>query len=336
MNTKIKFVVQKILFLVVIIIGIGSGCSSLSPQNADLVEKITLGAYSGDTTTLVWIAENQGYFLDNGLEVIIKEYEAGKLATDALINGDVDIATAAEFVLVSESFNHDELRVLGSIATARVNELIARQDHGIQSPLDLKGKKIGATLGSAGEFFLGRFLLFNHISFQDVTVVDLNPSEIVDSIKKGNIDAALTWDPNIYQIKKQLGENGINWPGQSGQDMYFILIAKDTWIENNSSAIIKFLKAIAQAEEFVKENEEAAQLIIEDHFDLEPEYCEYIWPKHSFVLTFPQALLIAMEDEARWRIENNLTEQTTIPNYLNFFYFDGIEGVKPEAISVIR
>jgi NitT/TauT family transport system substrate-binding protein len=53
-------------------------------------------------------------------------------------------------------------------------------------------------------------------------------------------------------------------------------------------------------------------------------------------VTLPQALIIAMEDEARWRIENKLTDKTTVPNYLNFLYLDGLEAVSPEAVTVIR
>jgi NitT/TauT family transport system substrate-binding protein len=43
-----------------------------------------------------------------------------------------------------------------------------------------------------------------------------------------------------------------------------------------------------------------------------------------------------MEDEARWRIENNLTDKTAVPNYLDFMYFGGLQAVKPEAITAIR
>lgn len=336
MKVRTKYIAIAYSMLIVIAVGTGSGCTGQTQTYKGPFTEITLGAYAGDTASLVWIAQDQGYFLANGLDVTIKGYEAGKLAADALLADEVDIATLAEFVLVSSSFDHDDLRVLGTVATGNVVELVARIDRDIQHPSDLKDKSIGVTRKSTGEFFLGRFLLFNGISLHEVTIVDLSPSEIVEAISNDEIDAALTWDPNIYEIKNRLGENWVSWPGQSGQDFYFILLGKEGWVETHASAVERFLKAIVQAEEFVERNREAAQQLIGQRFDNEPAYMQYIWSKHDFVVILPQTLIVVMEDEARWRMENNLTDQTTIPNYLDFIYFDGLEVVKPESITVIR
>jgi NitT/TauT family transport system substrate-binding protein len=47
-------------------------------------------------------------------------------------------------------------------------------------------------------------------------------------------------------------------------------------------------------------------------------------------------MLIAFEDQARWRIKNKLTEATEVPNYLDYIYTDALEKVKPGAIGIIR
>ncbi len=300
------------------------------------VERITIGAYAGDTASLVWIAEDQGFFVQNRLGVHIRGYEAGKLAADALLAGEVDITTSAEFVFVSNAFNHDDLRVLATVATADSNELIARADRGIQQPSDLKGKRIGVTRKSTGEFFLGSFLIFNGLSINEVEIVDLNPSEIVTAIVNAEIDAALTWDPNVYAIKRELGEAAVSWPGQSGQDFYFVLIGKQAWIRAHPAAVERFLRALVQAEEYVRQNNERAREFVGVRFDYEKAYIDYSWQRHDFVVTLPQALLIAMEDEARWRIKNELTRKTKVPNYLDFIYLDGLEAIRPEAVTIVR
>lgn len=43
-----------------------------------------------------------------------------------------------------------------------------------------------------GEFCLGRCLTFHKISMDDMEIVDLKPSELVDAILNSHIDAALT------------------------------------------------------------------------------------------------------------------------------------------------
>jgi len=295
-----------------------------------------LAAYAGDTGSLVYIAEEQGYFTQNGLEVTIKDYEAGKLACDALLAGEVDICTATESVFVSNSFNNPDLRTFGTIALAQITELVARKDRGISKVKDIKNKKIGVTRKSAGEYFLGSFLTFNSLSFDDVTIVDLAPSEIVDAIVAGEIDAGLTWDPNIYNIKEKLGYNVISWPGQSGQDFYFLLISKENWIKNNPKTTERFLKALLQAEQYLKDNPDKAKEFIRNKFGLAKDYIEYGWLKHNFIIKLPQALILAMEDQARWRIENELTDAKQIPNYLDYIYLEALEAVKPEAVTIIK
>ena len=298
------------------------------------VEKITLAAYAGDTGALVYIAEDRGYFEKNGLEVTIKDYGSGKAAADALIDGEADISTSAGFVFVSNSFNYADLRVLGTVATEEVKELVARKDKGIAAIDDLIGKKIGVTKKSGAEFSLGTFLVFNGLSLQDVELVDLRPSEIVEAISNGDVDAAFTWDPNVYNIKEQLGDNAISWPG--GQSFYFVLVTKEGWIKKNSEAAERLMTSLLEAEDYIKDNSEKCKEFIRDRFDYESDYMDYSWPKQEFAVILEQGMFITFEHQAQWRIENNLTDATEIPNYLDYFHTDVLEAVNPSRMTIIK
>ena len=310
-----------------------SGCADKSPLTGP-AETITVGC--GKTAILVYVAKEQKFFESKGLDVEIKDYDAGKLATDALIAGKIDISTASASVFVSHSFTDKDLRTLGSIATHHLNEFIARKDHGIEHFSDVKGKKIGVTRKSTGEFLLGRLLSFNQLSLQDIDIIDLPPPAIVEALINSEIDAALTWGQNIFQIKKRLGPKAVSWPAQGDQDIYFILISKDKWIMSHSSAAERFLKALVEAEEYVKTNPVKTQNFVQQKFNYEASYLQAVWPKHNFNIRLPQAMIIAMEDQARWRIDNKLTDKTKVPNYLDYIYFDGIMAAKPQAITIIR
>ena len=43
-----------------------------------------------------------------------------------------------------------------------------------------------------------------------------------------------------------------------------------------------------------------------------------------------------MEDEAHWRIENNLTTEKTVPDFEKYIYKDALKAIKPEAVNIIR
>lgn len=335
MKVRTKSIAIALAILIVIVLGIGSGCTRGQLQRyKGPVEKITVAA--GKTALLAYVAQDQGHFADYGLEVTINTFEAGKLATDAMLVGEADISTASSSVLVSHSFERDDLRTFSGIATFQIQELVARTDHGIEQIDDLRGKRIGVTRKSAGEAALGRFLTLNGLSFQDVEIVDLKPQEIEDAMVRGVIDAALAWEPHVYNIKQALGDTVVSWPGDSDQDSTFMLITTADWLTDHPSVAECFLMALLQAEQYVKENDDEARTLVQQLFDYEPGYLQSVWPKYSYAVRLPQALILAMEDEARWRIENKLTDKTTVPNYLDFIYIGALEAVSPQAVTVIR
>lgn len=306
------------------------------PTYSGPVEKITLAAYAGSYGFIPFVAEGKGFFKENGLDVTINEYDFGLKALDALIEGKADIATAADFVLVSYGFEHADLRTIGSIARSLTDEIIARRDHGIEKSVDLKGRKIGVAPKTKAEYFLARFLIFNGIDYNDIKVVHLSPSRIVEAISAGEIDAASVWEPFVSEIKKQLGSNTISWPAQSDQAFYYLLIGRDGWIKKYPAAVERFLRAMIQAEEFMKKNPEEAQKLIVKRLNYELSFVQSIWQRNDFMVELPQELLSIMEDGAEWRIKNRLTKAKEVPNYLDFIYTDGLKTVKPEAMKVIQ
>ncbi len=326
-----------IIFAILIVIALGAGIwlSQKKPEKyTGPVEKITVASAEYLTGALIYIAEDQGFFEKNGLEVTIRDFGSGKACADALIIGEADISTSADNVFVSNSFEHADLRIFGTVATAQVKELVARKNKGIKTINDLIGKKIGVTKRSGAEFQLGVFLTFNGISQEDVELVDLKPSEMMGPISNGDIDAVFVWDPYLYNIKIALGENAISWRG--GKDFYFVLLTKENWLDKNPAAAERFMKSMLEAEGYIKNNSEEAKKFTRNRFDYESDYMDYSWPKQEFAVMLPQAMLILFEDQARWRIKNKLTDATEVPNYLDYIYMDALEEVKPEAVMMIR
>ena len=324
-----------IVAVTVMVATAAAGCTQGRPEKyTGPVEKITVAAAEYLTCALIYVAEDQGFFEENGLDVTIKGYASGKACADALIDGEVDISTSAGFVFVSNSFDYTDLRVFGTVATAQVKELVARKDKGITTIDDLVGKRIGVTRKSGAEFLLGVFLTFNALSYKDVELVDLKPSEIVEAISNGDIDAAFTWDPYTYNIKKELGENVISWFG--GEDFYFVLLTKEDWIKNNPEAAERFMKSVLGAEDYIKDNSEDAKEFVKDRFDYDSAYIDYSWPNQEFAVCLEQAMLVLFEDQARWSIKQGLTDATEVPNYLDYIYLEALEEVKPEEVGIIR
>jgi ABC-type nitrate/sulfonate/bicarbonate transport system substrate-binding protein len=302
------------------------------------MESITIGYPKFESVALFWIAEDQGFLIRNGLNVISRKYDAGVAALDGMLKGEADIAVGvAEFPLVGRVFRKEKIRILGNIDKAEFIYLVGRKDRGIEKVPDLKGKRVGTTLGTVAHFHLGRFLNLHGMTMQDITLVDVKtPEEWVNAVVNGDIDAIATAQPYVNSIQKRLGVNGVAWSAQSSQPLYGLIISKDEWITRHPEPVRRFLKSLAQAEEYTVRNPAGAKAIVQKQLNLDAQYMETVWSQNQFSLLLDQALILTMEDEARWMIRNNLTGEGTIPDFTNYIYLDGLKAVKPEAVSIIR
>jgi NitT/TauT family transport system substrate-binding protein len=298
--------------------------------------QISIGTAPLIESGLIWIAEEQGYFAENGLDVKIKLFEAGRFAVSALLDGEVDVATAAEFVFVGKAMNEEKIQTIGTIAKSEFHYLIARKDKGIAHVSDLKGKRVGLTSQTSAEFYLGRYLQLHNISLHDVTLVDLKPTQLGESLTIGEVDAVLAWDPYAYPIEKNLGENALTQPAQSGQTMYWLLVCRSDFITRHPELIDRLLRSFDQAEKFAANNPDKARQILRKRLNVEEAYVERIWPKTRMGLSVDQGLIIAMEDESRFMIDNNLVNKRQMPYYPDYIHWRGLEKVKPESVTVIR
>ena len=91
-----------------------------------------------------------------------------------------------------------------------------------------------------------------------------------------------------------------------------------------------------KAEIFVKESPKEAQDTVAHRLGLSGNYITYYWPRHVFEISLDQSLIIALESQARWRIKNDLTEATEVPNYLNYLYTDALEEVNPRTVTIVK
>ncbi len=284
---------------------------------------------------LVYIAQNQGYFADNGLDVKIKDYVSGLAAVNGVLNHEVDLATATEFVIVGKALSGESIRTCGTIDKFTHIFLLARGDRGIMKISDLQGKRIGLALWTASEFYFGRFLELNGMEINDVTLVNINPAQSRDALVKGDIDAVVAWQPNIKSMEDRIG-NLVRWSVQSAQPAYDCVISTNIWIDGHPDLVIRFLDSLVKAETYNLNHPDEARNIVQKRFDYENPYILSIWPQYRLAVSLEQSLITAMEDEARWMIRNKLTPEIRSPNFLNYIYVDGLKAVKPQAVNIIR
>jgi NitT/TauT family transport system substrate-binding protein len=255
-----------------------------------------------------------------------------------MLNGETDITVGTtEFPLVGRAFQRARIHIIGSIDKSEFVYLVGRKDRGIERVSDLKRKRVGTTLRTIAHFYLGRFLELHGMNMRDITLVDVKtPTEWVNAVVNGDIDAIATAQPYANSAKERLDANGVFWSAQSSQPQYGLISSTEEWIRKHPQQVRRFLKSLAQAEEYVIRNPAEAKAIVQKRLNLDASYMETVWSQNQFSLSLDQSLITAMEDEARWMIKNNLTREKQVPDFMNYIYVDGLRAVKPEAANIIR
>ncbi len=207
---------RNLMVISVIILAIAIVLSSFVYLNsqkpfAGKMESISVAYSPFESLTLFWVAENQNFFSKNGLNVTAHKYDTGAAALGGVLNGEDDVVVGTtEFPLTSNILNGAQVRTISTIAKSEFIYLVARADRGINGVSDLKGKTIGTTFGTIAHFYLGRFLELNGINIQDVNLVDLKtPSEWVNAVVNGSVDAVATAQPYAESAKEGLSDNAV-------------------------------------------------------------------------------------------------------------------------------
>ena len=314
-----------------------------SHKPADLsgrpLQKVTIAAIPHSFTGYsIFIAFEKGYFKQQGLDVVLKpSYPHGKAILNAVIKGDVEMGATSETPFVHAVLGGGKLFAFITTVTAKNHlAIVARKDRGIVTPQDLKGKTIGVTLGTNGEYFMDLVLLMNGVLRKEVNPVHLKPGQMVDSLVNGKVDAIATWNPPKYQAQKKLGNRASVFSAGGIYSPYFIVSATKRYVHENPVVIEKVVRSLQSASSLIRANRKKSHQIVAPYMKIEETLLDRLSATYQFDISLEQSLLLTMESQSKWAIKNGLTDSTDIPNYLDFIYTDALEKVEPENMTIIK
>jgi NitT/TauT family transport system substrate-binding protein len=298
------------------------------------LEPVTIGHVPVESFALLYIAQQQGYFTNYGLNVTISDYATGTVAAQALTNGTVDIAGSSEYVVAYNAIEKQNISVVASLGEAQIVELIAPNNSGITQPSDLKGKTIATAKSTVAEFDLGLFLQENGLTLQEINLVYYPPGQSAAAITNGSVDAVVTWQIYSEQVKMALTDGYVSWPLQTHEPFFSVLSCRNDWLAGHGQTVNKLLLGLSDAQNYIENHPSETQQVIKTRFNYTDNYITSVWPRNNCTLTLSQKMLDVMSDEAVWMINNGLTTQKTVPNLQNFIDSTQLRVVKPEAVTI--
>lgn len=249
------------------------GCQAPSRESGHL--KIGIVTWLGYGP--FYIAQEKGFFKENGLDVELERIEGDVERRAAIASGNLDgIALTLDSMIVLRS-NNVPVRTVMAIDSSNGGDGIVAVE-GIRTIEDLKGKEIAFPSGLPSHFFLYSVLKEHGMQMSDIKPVIMDADQAGAAFASGKIDAAVTWEPWLSKAR-EIGRghvlvNSRDHPGEI-EDVLYI---RDDVLSKRPKDVESFIKAWYKAVDFAMANPEEAKAIMARSFGLPEEKVTAILP----------------------------------------------------------
>jgi NitT/TauT family transport system substrate-binding protein len=286
---------------------------------------------------LMLLAEQRHYYANENLAVTVSHYPSGKLALAALLRGEVDVATAAQTPIVVESFSRPDLRIVAVVGSSD-NEmnLVIRRDMGVNGAADLRGKRIATQSTSSMHFFLHLYLLKHGLTWKDVAMTFKPPDELPGMLERGEVQAVSMREPLTSQVLSRLGSKVMVLDDPGLYVKFYCLVTTERVMREKPKAVERVIRALLAADRLAMADPEAVRADLARTLEIPAVSSRRLWPYVDLRVCLPQALLLSLEDEARWAMREQLVPAKAMPNYLDLLDMAPLMALRPEVVTVIQ
>jgi putative hydroxymethylpyrimidine transport system substrate-binding protein len=225
------------------------------------------------------IAQTQGYFKENGLEVELVAPSDPSAPPRLIAAGQGDIAISYQPQLHVQVAEGLPLVRVGTLAETPLNALVVLKDGPVKSIADLKGKKVGFSVGGFEDALLSAMLKQAGLSLKDIELININFS-LSPSLITGSVDAVIgafrNFELNQLDIENHPGT--AFFPEENGVPVYdeLIFIAKNDRVDD--PLFRPFINAVEKATLYLTNHpEESLEQFLKAYPDLDNELNRRAW-----------------------------------------------------------
>lgn len=253
-----------------------------APSSSWAADKLTvlLDWFVNPDHAALIIARDRGFFADHDLDVELiapaDPNDPPKLV--AAKKAEIAISYQPQLHLMADQAL--PLMRIGTLVSTPLNSLVVLKDGPVQSIADLKGKKVGFSVGGFEDALLGAMLTKVGLSLSDIELINVNWS-LSPSLISGQVDAVIGAFRNFELNQMDLvNEPGLAFfPEEHGVPSYeelIILAHKDT--ADTDPRLPRFLAALRDATAFLKANsQDAWEIFIASDPSLDDDLNRLAW-----------------------------------------------------------
>lgn len=301
-----------------------------------LAQTLTLATSRGPVSLLIYVADANGYFRDEGVDVKLADCSSGRNCASMLQNGAAHLATASELVVATDTLVHPDLAIVGTVSTSSHQiKLIGRRSAGVSVPEQLRAKRIGVPLGTSAHYFFSTWQLFHNIDSSQLTLVGLPPSELENAIRQQSVDAIVIWEPIATNALLALGSDGTTLPNPRVYTQHFVLVSRRAQLGQKGEPVKALLKGLLAAQRFIAKDQIASARILADRLSISQAVALAQMKEHDYRVRLDQTMVSTMASQLRWAAQEQIAKpEIKAVNPLRLIEAEPLRSLAPGAVTV--
>jgi len=231
---------------------------SVQALAADKVELMLDWFINPDHGPLI-VAQQKGYFAEQGLEVSLVEPADPSMPPKLVAAGQADMALTYQpqlHVMVDQGL---PLTRIATLIATPLNSLVVLQDGPVKTLANLKGRKVGYSVGGYEDALLRAMLKPHGLTLDDIEMVNVNWS-LSPSLISGQVDAVIgayrNFELNQMEIEGHPGRAFyIEEEGVPAYDELVLVINNESRGDDRHA---RFVKAVEKATQYLINHPDAA------------------------------------------------------------------------------
>jgi len=267
MNKKILFILIAVILLAG---GLYAGFGNRTNNTVENKDPVKLGLLIYPGAGLFYIAQDKGFFKQEGVNVEIVEIADETQMVSSIASNQVQLMMSSlDLTTIIADAGVDAPQIFAFDIGYGADGLVVKND--ISDIRQLKGKKVYASLGTPSHFILRYFAEKAGLKPEDIELVNTSADQVGAFLVAGKIDYGMTWEPWISKTKERSDLKVFITSKDEPGIVADTIVARRDIIQSRPEELKRIMRAYFKAVDFWRKNKEEGNAIIAKHFNIPVE-----------------------------------------------------------------
>lgn len=297
---------------------------------------VLIGLTPDTSFSLFYVAVDKGFLKAEGVNAAYRIGQ-GAEGTQAVMVGAEQMAPNSELPSLINKAKGGNYQSI-AIALHAARQIGAAAIAAIKKPTDLYGRKVGVPFGTGGEYFFDRYVVHYHLDRAKISVLNVDASDMLPAIARGDIDAFFSWEP--WLSKAATVRKGAHVLAYSGADgiyvMEYSLNVNSAFSAKHPRLVEATLRGLIRASEWIKKHPKEAAEVVGKAIRLPADQAEELLLRSTYPVEMTSAnrqhfISVASWLRAHGKIAKSVNTEALVSGLFNPKF---LKAVAPGAVTL--